>query len=39
MVKPISIHSILDSIVYIFTFCLMKYGRLAILYWQIKYTI
>ena len=38
MVKPISIHSILDSIVSTFTFCLMKYGRLAIPYWQIKYT-
>lgn len=29
MVKPISIHSIPDSIVSTFTFCLMKSGRLS----------
>lgn len=38
MVKLISIHSILDSIVSTFTFCQMKYGMLAIPCWQIKYT-
>ena len=39
MVKLISIHSIPDSIVSTFTFCLMKSGRQAIRCWQIKYTI